>query len=185
MRAGTLRHRVIFQRSTATQNAVGELVENWAELDAVYASVSPMDGREMYRDGVVATQPVQMICRRGSEIGSLDAGDRVLVPVGFTATTSAVTATSTSLKVSSAAEFPPAATGTAPSYRCRVQDELVTVTAGHGSTTWTITRSTDGSTATTHAAASHVVYMEPLDIESVADLDGRKKQLEIMAVRSG
>ena len=181
--SGKLKHRVIFQRSTHTQNAVGELVDGWTPIDSVRASVLHLPGRELYRDGILEKNPIEILCRMGSELGNLSPNDRVLVPAGYTSTTSAVTATGTSLKVTSASEFPPAVTptGTANTYRIRVADEVMTVTAGHGTTTVTVTRGADGSTATAHIAGSAVIYMEPLDIESVAP---QGRMIEVMAVRN-
>lgn len=183
--AGKLRDRVIFQRADKSQNDYGELTDAWVEVDAVKANVTGMTGRELYRDGTIESQPVLIQCRYGSELGNLDTGDRVLVALGYTSTTSAVTATGLALKVTSASEFPPAVTpggAGAEDYRIRLADELLTVTAGHGTTTWTVTRGTDGSTATSHAASVAVVYMAPLDIESV-NPSGR--MLEVTAVRYG
>ena len=181
--SGNLRHQIIFQRAAHTQNAVGELVDGWTSIDSVKASVLHLPGRELYRDGIIEKNPIEILCRRGSELGNLSPNDRVLVPVGYTSTTSAITASGTSLKVTSASELPPAATptGTAITYRIRVADEVLTVTAGHGTTTFTVARGADGSTATSHVSGSAVVYLDPLDIESVAP---QGRMLEIMAVRN-
>lgn len=183
--AGKLTDRVIFQRAVNTQNAYGELTDSWVEIDSVKASIEGMKGSELYRDGTIEKTPVLIQCRYGSELGNLDTGDRVLVPGGYTSTTSAVTATGVTLKVGSASRFPPAVTPTgagAENYRVRLADELLTVTAGHGSQTWTVTRGTDSSTATGHAASCAVVYMVPLDIESAVPVG---EMIEVSAVRYG
>lgn len=182
MRAGIYRHRVIFQRPTFTQDSIGGPTDTWAELDTVNANVTWITGREQYRDGTIDKQPTSIECYQGSEIRSLNTEDRVLVPMGYTETTSAVTSASTTLKVSSAAEFPPAVTpsGTENVYRVRIANELLTVTDGHGTTTWTVTRGTDGTTATSHVATIPVILMQPLDIESVEPLG---RTVEVMAVK--
>ena len=189
MRGGDLNQRVIFQRADNSQNGFGELVESWVELATVRSNVTATTGRELYRDGDIEKQPVTVRCRYGSELGNLDAGDRVLVARGFTSTTSAVTATGSTLKIASAAEFPKAVTpdgAGANDYRVRVGSELMTVTSGHGTTEWTVTRGTDASTATTHISGSAVAYMIPLDIESVTpSRESEDLALEVQAVSYG
>lgn len=46
MQAGRLRHRVTIKYKATTQNALGEEVILWTELDTVWASVEPLRGRE-------------------------------------------------------------------------------------------------------------------------------------------
>jgi hypothetical protein len=62
----------------------------------------------------------------------------------------AVSATQTTLTVSSAAGFPTS------TFRIRVDDELMTVTGGFGTTTWTVTRGVNGSTAASHVTSQSV-----------------------------
>lgn len=46
MRSGLLRKRITLQRSTSTQNSLGEDVVTWANLGSRWASVEPLAGRE-------------------------------------------------------------------------------------------------------------------------------------------
>lgn len=48
MRAGELRHLVIIQQMTETQNAYGESVRTWAEFAQACAAVEPLSGREYF-----------------------------------------------------------------------------------------------------------------------------------------
>ncbi len=66
---------------------------------------------------------------------------------------SAVNATQTTISVASATGFP--ASGT---YRIRVDDELMNVIGGQGTTTWTVTRAVNSTTATTHASGQTVEW---------------------------
>jgi hypothetical protein len=66
---------------------------------------------------------------------------------------SAITAAATSMTVAAATGFP--ASGT---YRIRIDDEDLTVTAGAGSTTWTVTRGVNGTTAAAHSASASVYW---------------------------
>lgn len=50
MRAGTLKHRVLFEQlstGSPTQNAGGEIESSWAAFKTLWASVSPLKGREL------------------------------------------------------------------------------------------------------------------------------------------
>jgi len=62
----------------------------------------------------------------------------------------ALTASQTTLTVASATGFP------TTSFSIRIDDEFMTVTAGFGTTTWTVTRGAHGSTATTHVISQTV-----------------------------
>jgi hypothetical protein len=57
----------------------------------------------------------------------------------------------TSITVTSAAGFPGSG-----NYNIQVDGEVMTVTAGQGTTTWTVTRGANGSTAATHASGATV-----------------------------
>ncbi len=69
----------------------------------------------------------------------------------WTTLSAGVNAAVTTLPVVSASAFPSTA-----QYRIRVEDELMLVTAGTGTTSWTVTRGVEGSTAATHALGAGV-----------------------------
>lgn len=46
-RAGLLRHRVQIQRKSVVVSATGTETETWTTIDTVWASVSPVEGREV------------------------------------------------------------------------------------------------------------------------------------------
>jgi Tfp pilus assembly protein PilX len=68
---------------------------------------------------------------------------------------SAINASQTSITVSSATGFP-----TTP-FNIRIDDEFMTVTAGFGTTTWTVTRGAKSSTAAAHVTAQTVEWDTP------------------------
>jgi hypothetical protein len=68
-------------------------------------------------------------------------------PGADTTLNGALTASQTTITVASATGFPTTA------FNIRIDDEFVTVTGGFGTTTWTVTRGTGSSTATTHVTA--------------------------------
>jgi len=73
-------------------------------------------------------------------------------PGANTTNPSALTAAQTSITVASASGFPTSA------FRIRIDDEDMNVTAGFGTTTWTVTRAVNGTSAATHAANSTVMW---------------------------
>ena len=73
-------------------------------------------------------------------------------PGASTTLTGAMTATQTTVSVASAANFPTS------QFQIRIDDEYMTVTAGFGTTTWTVTRGAGGSTATTHANGQTLIW---------------------------
>lgn len=68
-----------------------------------------------------------------------------------TTLTAGITSSATTLTVASAAGFP-----SSGNYSIQVDDEQMTVTAGQGTTTWTVTRGANGTTAVAHAASATV-----------------------------
>jgi hypothetical protein len=73
-------------------------------------------------------------------------------PGASTALTSAITASQTTVTVASASGFP------ASQFRIRIDDEVMTVTGGYGTTTWTVTRAVNGTIAASHATSQTVLW---------------------------
>ena len=94
-------------------------------------------------------------------------------PGANTTVSSAMTAAQTTITVPSATGFP--ATGT---FRIRVDDENMTVTAGAGTTTWTITRGVNGTSAATHAAGA-AVYWDDADTSGEISWNSTSKTLTV------
>jgi hypothetical protein len=76
-------------------------------------------------------------------------------PGASTTLSTALTATQTTITVASASGFPTS------TFNIRIDDEFMTVTAGFGTTTWTVTRGAKGSTATTHVTGQTVLWDTP------------------------
>ena len=73
-------------------------------------------------------------------------------PGASTTLSSAITASQTSITVASSAGFP------ASQFKIRIDDEVMTVTGGYGTTNWTVTRGVSGSTAAAHATSQTVIW---------------------------
>jgi Tfp pilus assembly protein PilX len=76
-------------------------------------------------------------------------------PGASTTLASAITAGQTTMTVASATGFPTSA------FTLRVDDEYMAVTAGFGTTTWTVTRGVNGSTAAAHVTAQTAEWKTP------------------------
>ena len=48
MRAGRMRHRVVIQQQTTTQDSLGQPANTWNDLDTVFAAVEPLSGKEFF-----------------------------------------------------------------------------------------------------------------------------------------
>lgn len=77
--------------------------------------------------------------------------DSASKPPATTLSAAISSTTATSLTVTSAASFP-----SSGNYAIQVDGEVMTVTGGQGTTTWTVTRGVNGSTAATHSAGATV-----------------------------
>ena len=93
-----------------------------------------------------------------STIADLTPGSSYYCRVGQGANTTlsgAVTASQTTITVNSAAGFP------TTSFRVRIDDEYMDVTGGFGTTTWTVTRGVNSSTAAAHVTSQSVDWSTP------------------------
>jgi len=171
--AGRLRHRILIQRPTAGTDARGGATASWSTYAERWAAYEPVAGREAVqadqRTGIGSAR------LRLRYLAGLGAAMRVLLPRLKTTLGAALDAVSTTLTVSSAAGFP-----TTLRYRVRIEDELLEVTGGQGTTTWTVTRGVDGTVATAHPSGVPVWWMVPLGIEQVADLAGEHREVEVV-----
>jgi len=73
-------------------------------------------------------------------------------PGAMTSLPSAINSTQTTITVASATGFP------ASSFRIRIDDEQMTVTAGFGTTTWTVTRGVNNTTAASHVVSQSIFW---------------------------
>ena len=122
-------------------------------------------------------------------------GDKAYT-VGSTATTTtaaAMTASTTSMTVASASGFP-----NTNGFRVKVNYEIVRVTAGAGTTSWTVQRAVDGTVATAQPSTSNVSVVQRVDVNScgsapcttivpttnVTGADGRKYRSDVYATWS-
>ena len=48
MRAGRLRHQVVIQTPTETNDSQGQAIKSWGTFATVHAAVEPMSGREYF-----------------------------------------------------------------------------------------------------------------------------------------
>jgi hypothetical protein len=73
-------------------------------------------------------------------------------PGANTTLSGAMSASQTTLSVSSATGFPSA------TFKIRIDDEVMNVTGGFGTTTWTVTRGVSGTTAASHVTSQTVIW---------------------------
>jgi hypothetical protein len=83
-------------------------------------------------------------------------GDSASKPQSTTLSAVISSTSSTSITVTSATGFPGSG-----NYNIQIDGEVMTVTAGQGTTTWTVTRGANGSTAATHSNGATVTGGNP------------------------
>jgi len=54
MRAGNLKHKIIIQTYSETQNDFGEVVKGWEDFKSAYASITPLSAKEFFKAGTQA-----------------------------------------------------------------------------------------------------------------------------------
>jgi hypothetical protein len=94
-------------------------------------------------------------------------------PGANTTLSSAITSSATTLSVPAATGFP-----TSGSFRIRIDDEDMTVTAGQGTTTWTVSRAANSTTAAAHSAGASV-YWDNADTSGELSWNATSKTLTL------
>lgn len=134
-----------------------------------------------------------------SDVNAADAtykGDLAYTDVSLAATTlsAAVSAVATSLTVASSAGFP-----VTNGYRIKIDSEVFVVTAGAGTTTWTVTRGANATIGASHASGAAVNVIQRVDVAKcgvapctdliptkvVTGGDGRKYRVDTYATWTG
>lgn len=54
MRSGNLKHKIVIQAYSETQNDFGEVVKGWTDFKTAYASITPVSAKEFFKAGVQA-----------------------------------------------------------------------------------------------------------------------------------
>ena len=177
MRSGALRHSVIIQRPSSTSvDTMGHPTGGWAQYAERRASLEPLGGREL----LVATERFGTVSHRIRlrYTPGITPDMRVLFRRTHDTLSSGVTSTGdVTLGVTDGADFPPAENG---SYRIRVDDEIMLVTAGHQTTSWTVTRAYDATSATTHDAAANLHLLGIADIVAATVIREKKHEMVLM-----
>ena len=82
-------------------------------------------------------------------------------PPRTTVSAAALSASSTTVRVASASAFPQSGT-----FSIQIDDEIMNVTAGAGSTTWTVSRGSSGTTAAAHIIGASVVRTTGINLSN-------------------
>jgi len=76
MRAGKLRHQITLQRKSLTPDEYGGPVETWTDVGTVWASVEPLQGRELTNAQTVNAETTTKITMR--YVSGVTAADRIV-----------------------------------------------------------------------------------------------------------
>jgi type II secretory pathway pseudopilin PulG len=101
------------------------------------------------RDNSLATQNLTPASSYTCRVGPAATTDS-------TTLSGSITASSTTLTVASATGFP-----TVGTFTIKIDNEYMVVTAGAGTSTWTVTRAHQGTTAATHSSGAVVTHIDP------------------------
>ena len=176
MRAGRLRHKVIVQQpNISTKDTLGDITESWTQYVTQWASVSPLRGRELEVAQQRYGEVTHEIVTREEKLG-ITPDMRVLWKKADSAVGLAISTTGTAVQVASADEFPRQGP-----FRIQVEDEIMQVTAGWGTTALTATRGMDGTSASTHNLATKVHVLGVANILDTLNVDERDIMLRHMA----
>jgi SPP1 family predicted phage head-tail adaptor len=180
IQAGRLRHRIDVQSSTEAADIYGEDDPTWVTDNVVWASVEPITGKELDDAKNIIANVTHKVFIRYKAAKNLMSQQRFLGPKQVTSLGAAISTTDgTSITVSSATEI--SDTG---DFIIRIGSEDMIVTAGQGTTTWTVTRGAFGTTAATHADESVITKLVILNIKAIMNKDERNEFMRIDCTES-
>lgn len=171
-----MRERIIVQEPTETLGAKRGITETWGEFSTRlrHAERKALTGSERFteqrergaRTTVFETRYAPGVTNKM----------RVLAPDVTTTVTEALDTTETGVDVNAATGFP------GENYRVVVDhgtstEEIMEVTGGQGTTTWTVTRGMDGTSGVAHTSGATVRSLTIHDIQTVIPLDRSHLQL--------
>lgn len=169
---------VIVQSVTTAVDARAGMSETWAQFAALAASVNPLSGTEKFiNQGLRGEVTAEIILPYQAGVNEKM---RVLTPREDTTAAAAINDSQTSITVASAAGFP-----TGQDYRIRIDDELMEITAGHGTATWTVTRGVDGTTAAPHSSGAKIERMGIYNILAAINVRRGISSVMQLLVRGG
>ncbi len=172
--AGRLKHRGLLETVTEAQDAgTREPIRTWAITDTIWMRVHPVSGDESLKALQVAENISHVVEVRYQD--NVVSKQRLLVPESFTQLTEALDDSEVGVDVDKA--FPHSI-----NFLILCESELMKVTGGSNTTTWTVVRGVDGTTPATHADDKQVKIMRILQIESVRDHELRRILLSLDCV---
>jgi hypothetical protein len=141
--------------TAAIQAAIDDLANGYGPANTVGGTVYLPNGVYKVSSALLLKNKVQLV-GTGARASIIQAAagflSNVDVQQNTTTLSAAITTTSeTSITVTSASAFPPHGT-----FKIKIDTEILHVTAGNGTTTWTVIRGRDGTTAATHLNAATV-----------------------------
>ena len=109
--------------------------------------------------GLDATEVAALVAAEDPDVYAAD--EAYAAGTVTTTVSGGISISSTTLTVASAAGFP-----AAPEFRVQIDSELLVVTAGAGSTSWTVERGVDGTAPAAHAGGATVTLVERVTVAS-------------------
>ena len=170
--AGNLRHKCYLQKNTGTQDtASGAIVDSWTNVRSIYAELLRMPANERIESQQVT--PESLIDIRVRYADDIFAERRLLVPRNTDTLASAIASGAvTSITINDANLCPDARFSF-----IRIEDEFLTVTAGYGTTTLTVTRGAFGSSAVAHSSSTVIIRMGVAEILSIVNTNNIKEEM--------
>ena len=175
-RAGR-QERIIIQQPTETFGAKRGITTAWSEFSERWAERKDLAGQERFTEGRQHGTRTTVFETR--YIPGVTDKMRILATDVTTTVNEALDNSETDITITSATGFP------AENYRVVVDhgtstEEIMDVTSGQGTTTWTVTRGLDSTSAVAHDDGVTIRSLTVHDIQSAIDKDGRRAFLQIV-----
>ncbi len=178
MKAGKLRKKLFLLQRSASVDTYGAETEIYTSLGRFWGSVEPLSTKEKFNAGTTIGEETHRvrIRYRDNVVGSF----RVLFENEFDTLNGAINDSTTTVEVSSGVKI-----GDQGDYYARIEEEVVQVTAGQGTTTLTVGRDKFSTGAATHATTTKMFKLTPMDIVGPPiNHRERNESLEFMCVES-
>ena len=176
---GMMNDEVELLRPTRTKDSTGQEVLSWTKFQTLMAKVSPISGRELIQ-GLSAQSDITYRVNF-PYYPAIEADTRVLVPTDWSTLSGGINDAVTSIPVTDYTQF----SLKTNDFYAKIESEIIKITAGQGTSTFTGTRGQLGTSAAAHSSGVYIIPFILLEVKFVQNVNFARVETEILCSSLG
>lgn len=176
---GEMTELVELLRATRTKDSTGQEVLAWTAIQTMMAKVMPFTGREVMYAKQVGSDITYRV--NFPYYPAIEPDQRVLAQRDSTTLTTTMNDSVTSMVVADHTQFSPKGSD----FYVKIDDEIIRVTAGQGTSTFTVTRGQLGTSAAAHTSGKYIIDLFLLEVKYVSNVNQGRVETELLCAELG